>query len=111
VLKKNQALGCLKLKEYGTFNVGEKIQNFGSFKTRNPKKAKNRHKEKTKHEVFNDQMKKFVCDGLETHFSPKQIRGRAVVEKLPCVSHERIYQFICPYASTRILSGTRHTMR
>ena len=58
------------------------------------KKAKNRHKEKAKHEVFNDDMKKFVCDGLKLDLSPEQISGRAILENLPCVSHERIYQLV-----------------
>ena len=39
-------------------------------------------------------MKKFVCDGLKCHLSPEQIKGRANLENIPCVSHERIYQFV-----------------
>lgn len=39
-------------------------------------------------------MKKFVCDGLNNDLSPEQIKGRATLGNLPCVSHERIYQFV-----------------
>ena len=31
---------------------------------------------------------------LNNHLSPEQIKGRASLENLPCVSHERIYQFV-----------------
>ena len=58
------------------------------------RKATQRHKEKTKREVLDTDMKNFVTDGLNNHLSPEQIKGRADVERLPCVSHERIYQFV-----------------
>ncbi|UZO82106.1 IS30 family transposase [Aquimarina sp. ERC-38] len=58
------------------------------------RKAQKRHKDKAKHKVFTPSMEKLVCDGLQDHLSPEQIKGRAMLEGTPCVSHERIYQFI-----------------
>lgn len=58
------------------------------------RKVNKRHKDKAKREVFTTRMKEFVCDGLKSHLSPEQIKGRANLENIPCVSHERIYQFV-----------------
>jgi len=58
------------------------------------RKAVKRHKQKVKHEVFTDVMEDFICSRLKEHLSPEQIKGRADLENIPCVSHERIYQFV-----------------
>jgi len=57
-------------------------------------KAKKRHKDKAKRQVFTEAIKKVVCDGLKNDLSPEQISGRAAVENVECVSHECIYQFV-----------------
>lgn len=58
------------------------------------KKAEDRHKKKPKHIRFTKEVKKNVLDYLEQDYSPEQIAGRAKIDGLECVSHERIYQFI-----------------
>ena len=58
------------------------------------RKSKARHKEKIKRNVFTPDMEQYVRKGLENHLSPEQIKGRATLEHLCCVSHERIYQFV-----------------
>ena len=58
------------------------------------RKSESRHKEKQKNIVFTKQMENFVSTWIKEDFSPEQIKGIAVKANLPCVSHERIYQFI-----------------
>ena len=58
------------------------------------RKSDKRHKEKIKHIVFTKEMKDFVTAGLIKDLSPEQIKGEAVKVNLPCISHERIYQFV-----------------
>ena len=36
----------------------------------------------------------YVKELIEKDYSPEQIVGRSKVDKIDCVSHERIYQFI-----------------
>jgi IS30 family transposase len=58
------------------------------------RKSDKRHKEKNKHIVFTEEMKGYVTNKIRTDLSPEQIKGEAVKLNLPCISHERIYQFV-----------------
>ncbi len=58
------------------------------------RKTKSRHSGKAKRDVFTVTMEKLVRDGLNCHLSPEQIKGRADLGNILCVSHERIYQFV-----------------
>jgi IS30 family transposase len=53
-----------------------------------------RQAEKPKHICFTSEMKSYVIAGLENDYSPEQIHGRAKLDGVACVSHERIYGFI-----------------
>ncbi len=53
-----------------------------------------RLKNKPKNIKFTDEVKDFVVLKLNDEYSPEQIAGRAKLDKITCVSHERIYQFI-----------------
>jgi len=47
------------------------------------------------HRTFTPEIQKFVKDEImQQQWSPKQIIGHCKKNNLPCVSHERIYQFI-----------------
>lgn len=58
------------------------------------RKHDQRQKEKPKHIKFTNQMVTFVNSWLVKDFSPEQIVGRAKLEGINCVSHERLYQYI-----------------
>jgi IS30 family transposase len=58
------------------------------------RKAERRHGEKNKHETFTGEIRDFVTDRLKKDLSPEQIKGRADLDDDPCVSPERIYQFV-----------------
>lgn len=58
------------------------------------KKAISRHQQKNKHKAFTAQIQDDVTYWLKEGYSPEQIKGNADRQKLPCVSIERIYQFI-----------------
>jgi len=58
------------------------------------RKAKERHATKKKKKYFTPEIEAHVRDYITQDYSPEQIKGRAVLEDIPCVSHERIYQFI-----------------
>lgn len=58
------------------------------------RKCEKRQKEKPKFLRFTEEIKQRVVDLLNMDYSPEQIAGRSKVECKPCVSHERIYQFI-----------------
>ena len=58
------------------------------------KKAIARHDVKNKHKAFTPRIMDFVTDRLENDLSPEQIKGRADLDNVPCVSTERIYQFV-----------------
>ncbi len=49
---------------------------------------------KKAHVHFTDEIKRYVESGLDKDYSPEQIVGRAELEGIPCVSHERIYQHV-----------------
>jgi IS30 family transposase len=53
-----------------------------------------RQTEKPKHISFTSEIKSYVIAGLQNDYSPEQISGRAKLDGVECVSHERIYQFI-----------------
>ena len=53
-----------------------------------------RQAEKPKHISFTSEVKSYVIAGLENDYSPEQIHGRAKLDGVTCVSHERIYGFI-----------------
>lgn len=58
------------------------------------RKCLQRHRFKRKHISFTAQMQFFVEEQLKNDFSPEQIKGIADLNKVPCVSHERIYQHV-----------------
>ena len=58
------------------------------------RKAKERHATKKKKKHFTAEIEAHVREYITQNYSPEQIKGRAVLEDIPCVSHERIYQFI-----------------
>lgn len=58
------------------------------------RKAAHRHLQKNKYKAFTAQMQENIIYWLEKDYSPEQIKGDAVNNKRPCVSIERIYQFI-----------------
>lgn len=58
------------------------------------RKASERHREKNKHRALTPEVRELVARWLKGDYSPEQIKGRADLEGRPCVSHERIYQFV-----------------
>lgn len=83
---KNKSVVCRELKR------NKDLRN-GSYKAAlAEKKCKNRHKEKRKNVVFDQDMVDYVNHLIKEDYSPVQIVGRAKKEGKPCVSHERIYQ-------------------
>jgi transposase, IS30 family len=58
------------------------------------KKYEKRQKEKPKRKHFTNEIKTHVENWLKEDFSPEQIVGRSKLEGFPCVSHERIYQYV-----------------
>jgi IS30 family transposase len=58
------------------------------------RKCDKRHQTKPKKIRFTEQVKAYVDTLLKNDFSPEQIAGRAKLEKMECVSHERIYQYV-----------------
>ena len=57
-------------------------------------KYRQRQAEKPKKQYFTDEIKQYVIDGLAQYLSPEQIKGRAKLEGISCVSQERIYQHV-----------------
>jgi IS30 family transposase len=58
------------------------------------RKANDRHSTKKKKKYFTPEIETHVREYIAQDYSPEQIAGRAILEDIPCVSHERIYQFI-----------------
>lgn len=58
------------------------------------RKCLERHREKPKRIRFTDTVKSYVDGRLPAWFSPEQIVGRAALEGVGLVSHERIYQYV-----------------
>lgn len=58
------------------------------------RKCSKRHKEKTKNQCFNLEVKNYVHDLLEADLSPEQIVGKSIKDGTSCVSHETIYKYI-----------------
>lgn len=58
------------------------------------KKCADRHQKKNKKIRFTSTIKGYVETKIKEDLSPEQIYGRAKLEGIPCVSHERIYQYI-----------------
>lgn len=58
------------------------------------KKAIKRQVEKPKHLYFTKDIRSYVEDLLAQDYSPEQIVGMATRKRVPCVSHECIYQWI-----------------
>lgn len=58
------------------------------------RKYEQRQGQKPKHERFTEPVQAYVEEQLSRDYSPEQIVGRARVEGVACVSHERIYQHI-----------------
>jgi len=57
-------------------------------------KCNQRHHSKPKRLCFTDQMRAYVDTWLLEDYSPEQIAGRAKLDIIDCVSHERIYQYV-----------------
>lgn len=53
-----------------------------------------RHKYKTKYLKLTRKVMNYIKDKLKEDWSPEQISGVMKKDKLPCVSHETIYQYI-----------------
>lgn len=58
------------------------------------RKCDQRHHTKTKNLRFTEQVKAYVDTWLLEDYSPEQIAGRSKLDKVDCVSHERIYQYV-----------------
>ena len=58
------------------------------------KKYSKRQSEKPKYISLTEDIQSYIINGLGKDYSPEQISGRAKLDKLACVSHERIYQFV-----------------
>jgi len=58
------------------------------------RKYDKRQKIKFRKISFTEEIRLYVEDRLSEDYSPEQIKGRANQEGVPCVSHERIYQYI-----------------
>lgn len=58
------------------------------------RKAKDRLIKKRKKRYWTAEIEAFVIDKIRKEYSPEQIVGRSRLEGKPCVSHERIYQYI-----------------
>ncbi len=58
------------------------------------KKCDKRHKEKFKKVRFTNEVKQYVDEWINEEYSPEQIVGRASRLNIPCVSIERVYQYI-----------------
>ena len=58
------------------------------------RKCRQRQLAKPHYSRFTDEIKQYVDARLGNELSPEQIAGRAALEGTPCVSHERIYQYV-----------------
>jgi IS30 family transposase len=58
------------------------------------RKYEQRQQTKPKKIKFTETIKQLVNKWIENDYSPEQISGRAKIEGLECVSHERIYQYV-----------------
>jgi IS30 family transposase len=58
------------------------------------RKCDKRHQNKRKKLRFTEPVKAYVDTWLKKDYSPEQITGRAKLENVECVSHERIYQYV-----------------
>lgn len=58
------------------------------------RKCEQRHHSKSKKLRFTEQVKTYVDTLLKQDYSPEQIAGRAKLDNIDCVSHERIYQYV-----------------
>lgn len=58
------------------------------------RKAHGRHKNKTKRLKFTSEVKAYVEKKIKDDWSPEEISGRAKLDRVNCVSHECIYQYI-----------------
>ncbi|REG74741.1 IS30 family transposase [Algoriphagus antarcticus] len=58
------------------------------------KKAHLRHQQKNKYKALTTQIQEDITYWLKQGYSPEQINGSAIRHDRPCVSIERIYQFI-----------------
>jgi IS30 family transposase len=58
------------------------------------KKYEQRQVDKPRHITFTSIIKGYVINGLKDDLSPEQIAGRAKLDGIACVSHERIYQYV-----------------
>lgn len=58
------------------------------------RKYSQRQRDKPKYIRFTDEIRQYVDSLLNKDYSPEQIAGRAKLEGKPCVSIERIYQYV-----------------
>ena len=58
------------------------------------RKYQQRQRDKPKHISFTEEIKQYVEASLKADYSPEQITGKSILDEIPCVSPERIYQHI-----------------
>ncbi len=87
-IKKNKSTVSRELKR----NVDKKSGKYNYEKAHN--QYLERQKTKPRKIKFTDEVKRFVEKKINEDFSPEQIYGRAKLDKINCVSHETIYQYI-----------------
>jgi IS30 family transposase len=75
------------------------------------KKYRIRQAQKSKHVSFTSEIKSYVITGLQNDYSPEQISGRAKLDGVLCVSHERIYQFVWEDKKEPISLGLHEHLR
>jgi transposase, IS30 family len=56
------------------------------------KEYEQRQAQKPRHITFSSTIEAYVIKGLNNNLSPQQIAGRAKLDGVTCVSHERIYR-------------------
>jgi transposase, IS30 family len=58
------------------------------------RKCKKRHLEKIKKIHFTEEVEQYINHWIKEDYSPEQIVGKAKIDDIKCVSHERIYQHL-----------------
>ena len=72
--------------------------------------TEHRHKTKVKYTVITPRVESYIREKLKAGWSPDQIAGRMMYEKIGSISHETIYQFIYKNKSSkgRLYKYLRH---
>lgn len=87
-LSKSKSVVCRELKRNSDKRSGEYKAELAQ------KKCLERHQKKPKKIHFTNSIESHVNACLEKDYSPEQIVGFSKKEGIPCVSHERIYQYV-----------------